>query len=107
MGGKSRQAGVASRDPAAGAPTHIAGGYLEMNVYNLKKIHEYVVRSLMLVTALAPVIGYAKAAKIAHHAADNDLTLKDAALQRSLVSQNAAEAVRKSRVKQRLASGRD
>jgi fumarate hydratase class II len=38
-------------------------------------------RSLMLVTALAPVIGYDKASKIAHHAMDNDLTLKDAALQ--------------------------
>jgi len=42
---------------------------------NLKKIHEYVERSLMLVTALAPVIGYDKASKIAHHAMDNDLTL--------------------------------
>jgi fumarate hydratase, class II len=48
---------------------------------NLKKINEYVERSLMLVTALAPVIGYDKASKIAHHAMDNDLTLKDAALQ--------------------------
>jgi fumarate hydratase, class II len=47
---------------------------------NLKKIKEYVERSLMLVTALSPVIGYDKAAKIAHYALDNDLTLKDAAL---------------------------
>ena len=31
---------------------------------NLKKIHEYVERSLMLVTALAPVIGYDNASKI-------------------------------------------
>jgi fumarate hydratase, class II len=30
----------------------------------------------MLVTALVPVIGYDKASKIAHHAMDNDLTLK-------------------------------
>ena len=43
---------------------------------NLKKIKEYVDRSLMLVTALAPVIGYDKASKIAHYAMDNDLTLK-------------------------------
>jgi fumarate hydratase class II len=43
---------------------------------NLKKICEYVNRSLMLVTALAPVIGYDKASKIAHHAMDHDLTLK-------------------------------
>ncbi len=47
---------------------------------NEKKIGEYVHRSLMLVTALAPVIGYDKASKIAHHALDNDLTLRDAAL---------------------------
>ena len=43
---------------------------------NLKKIKEYVDRSLMLVTALAPVIGYDKASKIAHHAMDHDLTLE-------------------------------
>ena len=30
----------------------------------------------MLVTALAPVIGYDKASKIAHYALDHDLTLK-------------------------------
>src|SRR5262249_58767523 len=48
---------------------------------NLKKIKDYVNRSLMLVTALAPVIGYDKASKIAHHAMDNDLTLKEAALE--------------------------
>jgi fumarate hydratase class II len=36
-------------------------------------------RSLMLVTALAPVIGYDKASKIAHHAAEHDLTLRDPA----------------------------
>ncbi len=47
---------------------------------NLKKIKEYVDRSLMLVTALAPVIGYDKASQIAHHAMDHDLTLKEAAL---------------------------
>src|SRR6202012_3666455 len=42
---------------------------------NRKKIQEYVDRSLMLVTALAPVIGYDQASTIAHHATDNDLTL--------------------------------
>ena len=47
---------------------------------NLKKIKEYVDRSLMLVTALSPVIGYDKASHIAHYAMDNDLTLKEAAL---------------------------
>ena len=54
---------------------------------NLKKIGEYVERSLMLVTALSPVIGYDKASKIAHHAMDNDLTLKAAALQLGYVTE--------------------
>jgi fumarate hydratase, class II len=54
---------------------------------NQKKIAEYVSRSLMLVTALAPVIGYDKASKIAHHAMDNDLTLKQAALDLGFVSE--------------------
>jgi len=54
---------------------------------NLKKINEYVERSLMLVTALAPVIGYDKASKIAHHAMESDLTLKEAALQLGFVTE--------------------
>jgi fumarate hydratase class II len=54
---------------------------------NLKKIQEYVGRSLMLVTALAPVIGYDKASKIAHHAIDHDLTLKAAALELGFVTE--------------------
>ena len=54
---------------------------------NLKKIGEYVERSLMLVTALAPVIGYDKASKIAHFAMDHDLTLKAAALQLGFVTE--------------------
>jgi fumarate hydratase class II len=54
---------------------------------NLKKIQEYVDRSLMLVTALAPVIGYDKASAIAHYALDNDLTLKAAALKLGFVSE--------------------
>jgi len=54
---------------------------------NLKKIKEYVERSLMLVTALAPVIGYDKASQIAHYATDHDLTLKQAALKLGFVSE--------------------
>jgi fumarate hydratase, class II len=54
---------------------------------NLKKINEYVERSLMLVTALSPVIGYDKASKIAHYAMDNDLTLKAAALKLGFVTE--------------------
>jgi fumarate hydratase class II len=54
---------------------------------NLRKIQEDVDRSLMLVTALAPVVGYDKASQIAHYAMDNDLTLKAAALQLGFVTE--------------------
>jgi fumarate hydratase class II len=54
---------------------------------NLKKIREYLERSLMLVTALSPVIGYDKASRIAHYAMDNDLTLKEAALKLGFVGE--------------------
>src|SRR5215469_16214947 len=47
---------------------------------NRKRIDEMVHRSLMLVTALSPVIGYDKASAIAHQANAGDLTLKEAAL---------------------------
>jgi fumarate hydratase, class II len=60
---------------------------------NLKKINEYVERSLMLVTALAPVIGYDKASKIAHHAMTNDLTLKAAALQLGYVTEEEFDRI--------------
>ena len=54
---------------------------------NLPQIAQFVERSLMLVTALSPVIGYDKASKIAHYALDNDLTLKDAALKLGFVTE--------------------
>ena len=54
---------------------------------NTRKIAEYVERSLMLVTALAPVIGYDKASQIAHYAMDHDLTLKEAALKLGFVDE--------------------
>jgi fumarate hydratase class II len=60
---------------------------------NLKKIKEYVGRSLMLVTALSPVIGYDKASKIAHYAMDNDLTLKEAALKLGFVTEEEFDRV--------------
>src|SRR5262249_23766081 len=52
---------------------------------NLKKINEYVERSLMLVTALAPVIGYDKSSKIPQYSAYNDL--KSAALKLGFVTE--------------------
>ena len=47
---------------------------------NKEKITHFLNHSLMLVTALAPEIGYDQAAHIAHHALHHDLTLKQAAL---------------------------
>ena len=60
---------------------------------NLKKINEYVERSLMLVTALSPVIGYDKASRIAHYALDNDLTLKEAALKLGFVTEEEFDRI--------------
>lgn len=60
---------------------------------NLKKIKQYVNESLMLVTALSPVIGYDKASKIAHYAMDNDLTLKEAALKLGFVTEDEFDRV--------------
>lgn len=47
---------------------------------NLEKIKQYVNESLMLVTALSPVIGYDKSAAIAHKALDENCTLREAAI---------------------------
>lgn len=60
---------------------------------NKKKIAQYVSESLMLVTALSPVVGYDKASKIAHYAMDNDVTLKAAALKLGFVSEAAFDSV--------------
>jgi len=53
---------------------------------NRRQIASHVERSLMLVTALSPVIGYEKASQTAHYALDNDLTLKQAALELDYVT---------------------
>jgi fumarate hydratase class II len=60
---------------------------------NTKQIGAYVERSLMLVTALSPVIGYDKASQIAHYALDHDLTLKEAALKLGFVSSDEFDRI--------------
>jgi fumarate hydratase class II len=60
---------------------------------NLERIKQYLERSLMLVTALVPVIGYDKASKIAHYAMKHDLTLKDAALKLGFVSEEEFDRI--------------
>ena len=62
---------------------HCAEGILP----NLQKIDENMNKSLMLVTALNPHIGYENAAKIAKLAHKENLTLKEAALQLRLISE--------------------
>lgn len=53
---------------------------------NLPFIRKNLENSLMLVTALNPHIGYENSAKIAKHAHENGLTLREAALQSGLVT---------------------
>jgi len=73
--------------------TNVRKFLIEGTKPNLKKIEEYVDRSLMLVTALSPVIGYDKASKIAHYAMDHDLTLKAAALKLGFVTEEQFDRV--------------
>ena len=47
---------------------------------NEGRLRENIENSVMMVTALSPVIGYHQAAAIAHYAIDHDLTLREAAL---------------------------
>ena len=56
-------------------------------------INENVNRSLMLVTALNPHIGYENAAKIAKHAHKEGLTLKEAALQSGLLTEEQFDEI--------------
>jgi len=54
---------------------------------NNNKIKHYLENSLMLVTALAPHIGYDSAAKIAKNALKNNTKLKDEAIKSGLISE--------------------
>lgn len=60
---------------------------------NERKIAEHVERSLMLVTALVPLLGYDKASAIAHYAMDHDLTLKAAALKLGWVTEQEFDRI--------------
>jgi fumarate hydratase class II len=59
---------------------------IEGTELNRDQIGNYVNRSLMLVTALSPVIGYDKASAIAHQANDHGTTLREAALASGYIS---------------------
>ncbi|WP_433984137.1 class II fumarate hydratase [Tunturiibacter empetritectus] len=60
---------------------------------NEKRIVQFVQNSLMLVTALSPVIGYDKASKIAHKAHEEETTLKEAALATGWIDEKAFDQV--------------
>ncbi len=59
---------------------HFRRFMVEGTKLNRAKLQENIDRSVMMVTALSPVIGYDKAAAISYYAIDHDLTLKQAAL---------------------------
>ncbi len=59
---------------------------------NRQRISENLHNSLMLVTALNPHIGYAKAAQIAQFAHQNGLTLKQAAIQLQILTEEQFDA---------------
>ena len=59
---------------------HLRTFMIEGTELNQAKLKENIDRSVMMVTALSPVIGYDKAAAISYYAIDHDLTLKQAAL---------------------------
>ncbi len=65
--------------------TNFAERAVDGAVANEARIRELVDRSLMLVTALAPAIGYDAAAKIAKNAHEKGLTLKESGLALGLV----------------------
>jgi len=60
---------------------------------NKIKIKEYLDNSLMLVTALAPKIGYDNAAKIAKKALKNNTKLKDEALKSGLIKEKEYDKI--------------
>jgi fumarate hydratase, class II len=66
---------------------------VEGTLLNEKRIAQFVQNSLMLVTALSPVIGYDKASKIAHKALDEETTLRQAALATGWIDEKTFDEV--------------
>ncbi len=78
----------------------LADGCEKLRIYsvegtkvNEKKIAEYVGNSLMLVTALSPVIGYDNASTIAHTAQHDGTTLREAAKKTGLIDEKKFDEV--------------
>lgn len=77
------------RDACDSFGTHLVAGLRA----NRKRIAEHVSNSLMLVTALAPTIGYDKAAEIAKKADVEETTLKEAALALGYLTEDEFDAI--------------
>jgi fumarate hydratase class II len=60
---------------------------------NLARVNEHLNNSLMLVTALSPVIGYDKASQIAHRAMSEGVTLKQAAISSGFIEEATFDQV--------------
>jgi fumarate hydratase class II len=71
--GSGTQTNMNANEVIANRAIELAG--LEVN---RGRIDYFVNRSLMLVTALSPIIGYDKCAKLAHYAHEHDLSLREA-----------------------------
>jgi fumarate hydratase class II len=63
---------------------HLREFMIEGAELNEPKLKENIDRSVMMVTALSPIIGYDEASVVAHYAIHNDLTLKKAALEKGV-----------------------
>jgi fumarate hydratase class II len=59
---------------------HLRDFMIEGAELNDAKLKENIERSVMMVTALSPIIGYDRASVISHYAIEHDVTLKKAAL---------------------------
>ena len=78
----------------------LADGCEKFRVYSVEgtqlnenRLREYVDNSLMMVTALASLIGYDKAAQIAHRALSERTTLKAAALASGFIDENTFDSL--------------
>ena len=77
----------------AAAVTHLSEYCLTGIAANREQLQQHANRSLMLVTALNPRIGYDMASKVARHAYENDVTLREAVLALGVLSGEEFDAL--------------
>lgn len=74
---------------------HFTKSLIEGLKVNEKKVSEYLGKSLMLVTALSPKIGYDRSSELAKYALEHDLSLKEACLQLGFLNATEFDALMK------------